>query len=170
MAPSEGAEWWCETPEPRRGRHADAYSLFAAVFTPAQTQHLVTVLLGLVLAPERRTLSGLRGRLAGAGSLSALSRFVSGAPWQAAALAEAWQARFRAQLAPRIQAEHARQRAERPRRRGRPAATRVTAFAIFDDSTIAKHAQGETEARMEGVGRHYSTTAKARLPATTLST
>ena len=133
---------------------------FAAVFTPAQTQHLVTVLLGLVLAPERRTLSGLRGGVAGGGSLSALSRFVSGAPWKAAALAEAWQARFRAQLAPRIQAEHARQRAERPRRRGRPAATRVTAFAIFDDSTIAKHVQGETEARMEGVGRHYSTTAK----------
>jgi DDE superfamily endonuclease len=133
---------------------------FAAVFTPAQGQHLVTVLLGLVLAPERRTLSGLRGKVAGAGSLSALSRFVSGAPWGASELAEAWQARFRAQLAPRIRAEHARQRAARPRRRGRPAATRVIAFAIFDDSTIAKHAQGETAARMEGVGRHYSTTAK----------
>ena len=53
---------------------------FAAVFTPAQAQHLVTVLLGLVLAPERRTLSGLRGKVAGAGSLSALSRFVACAP------------------------------------------------------------------------------------------
>jgi len=132
---------------------------FAAVFSAPQAQHLVTVLLGLVLAPERRTLSGLRGRVVGAGSLSALSRFVAGAPWEAAALAETWQARFRAQLAPRIQAEHARQRAARPRRRGRPAATRVTAFAIFDDSTIAKHAQGQTAGRMEGVGRHYSTTA-----------
>jgi hypothetical protein len=132
---------------------------FAAVFPSAGYLHFVTVLLGLLVAPERRTLSGLRRAVVGAGSLSALSRFCAAAPWSAAALAVAWQARFRDQLAPQIQAEHARQRAGRPRRRGRPTPTRVTVFACFDDSPIEKHTQGRTGRRMAGVGKHYSTLA-----------
>lgn len=132
---------------------------FAGLWTAAGALHFVTVLLGLLAAPERRTLAGLRRCVVGAGSLSALSRFCATAPWSVAALAAAWQARFREQLAPQIQAEHARQRAARPRRRGRPPPTRVTAFAIFDDSPIEKHGQGRTPRRMAGLGRHYSTVA-----------
>lgn len=137
---------------------------FAAAFGPLLTRpqvvHFVTVLLGLLQAPERRTLSGLRRGVAGAKSLSALSRFVATAPWSPAALAAAWQARFRQQLAPQIQAEHARQRAARPRRRGRPRRTQVTAYVSLDDSPIKKHPQGQTGRRMQGVGRHFSTVAK----------
>jgi hypothetical protein len=130
------------------------------VLTRPQLVHFVTVLLGVLQAPERRTLSGLRRRVAGAKSLSALSRFVATAPWDPAAVAATWQARFRQQLAPRIQAEHARQRAARPRRRGRPAAPRVPAYVSLDDSPIKKHPQGKTPRRMRGLGRHFSTIAK----------
>lgn len=143
---------------------SDAVRQFAAafvtVFTAAGQLHFVTVLLGLLAAPERRTLSGLRRCVVGTSSLSALSRFLATAPWSPVALAGAWQARFRAQLAPQISAEHARQRAARPRRRGRPTPTRVTAYAIFDDSAIEKHRQGKSSRRMAGVGRHYSTLAR----------
>ena len=38
---------------------------FGQAFTLPQFQHFVTVLLGLVLAPERRTLTGLLGRVVG---------------------------------------------------------------------------------------------------------
>jgi hypothetical protein len=120
----------------------DALRQYAAAFGPLlsrpQLVHFVTVLLGLLQAPERRTLAGLRRNGAGAKSLSALSRFVATAPWAPAAVAAAWQARFRQQLAPRIQAEHARQRASQPRRRGCPAATRVPAYVSLDDSPIKK--------------------------------
>jgi hypothetical protein len=133
---------------------------FGPVFSRPQVVHFVTVLLGLLQAPERRTLSGLRRGVAGAGSLSALSRFVATAPWSPAALAAAWQVRFRQQLVPQIQAEHARQRAARPRRRGRPVATRVTAYVSLDDSPIKKHPQGKPARRMRGIGRHFSTIAK----------
>jgi hypothetical protein len=137
---------------------------FAAAFGPVlsrpQLLHFVTVLLGLLQTPERRTLSGVRRGVAGAKSLSALSRFVATAPWSPAALAAAWQARFRQQLAPEIPAEHARQRAARPRRRGRPRRTQVTAYVSLDDSPIKKHPQGKTARRMAGVGRHFSTVAK----------
>jgi Transposase DDE domain len=133
---------------------------FGPLFTRPQVVHFVTVLLGLLQAPERRTLSGVRRGVAGARSLSALSRFVAAAPWSPAALAAAWQARFRQQLAPQIQAEHARQRAARARRRGRPRGTRVTAYVSLDDSPIKKHPQGDPGRRMAGVGRHYSTIAK----------
>lgn len=133
---------------------------FVSVFTPAGHVHFVTVLLGLLMAPERRTLSGLRRSVVGTGSLSALSRFLTTAQWSAAALAATWQARFRAQLAPQISAEQARQRAARPRWRGRPRRTQVTAYAIFDDSSIEKHRQGKSSRRMAGIGRHYSTLAK----------
>jgi hypothetical protein len=132
---------------------------FRQSFTWPQFQHFVTVLLGLVLAPERRTLTGLLSRVAGVASLSALSRFFSQAPWFPEKLAQAWLRRFRQQLAPAVQAEHLRQRAQQPGRRGRCKSTQVTAFASFDDTTMAKHLQGETEKRMAGVGQHYSSTA-----------
>jgi hypothetical protein len=88
-------------------------------FTRPQFQHFITVLLGLILAPERRTLSGLRSRVAVAVSLSAFSRFFSQAPWTPGELAQTWLGRFRQQLMPAVQAEHARLRAQQPCSRGR---------------------------------------------------
>lgn len=132
---------------------------FRSSFSKPQFQHLVTVLMGFMLAPERRTLTGLLSRVAHASSLSALSRFFSEAPWLHEQLAQAWLTRFRQQLAPPVQAEHQRQQASRPRKRGCPKKTVVTAFAIFDDTTSAKHVQGEPGKAMKGVGRHYSSSA-----------
>ncbi len=82
---------------------------FRQAFTLPQFQHFVTVLLGLVLAPERRNLAGLLSRVAGSHSLSALSRFFTQAPWSPEKVTEVWLRRFRQQLAPQVQAEHARQ-------------------------------------------------------------
>jgi len=55
---------------------------FCALFSRPQFQHFVTVLLGLITAPERRTLLGFQRCVAGARSLSALSRFLAVAPWE----------------------------------------------------------------------------------------
>ena len=126
----------------------------AAGLSKPQRRHFVTVLLALLLCREPRTLSGLRRQVAGGGSVAALSRFLSEAPWSAEEVAARWRARFDGQVAPLVAAEHARQRAGRPRRRGRPAATAVTGYLIGDDSTVHKP-KGR---KMEGLGRHYSTT------------
>lgn len=132
---------------------------FRGVFSSPQFQHFVTVLLGLVMTPERRSLRGLVSCVAGSGSLSALSRFFTLAPWSAEEVAKGWMDRFGKRLLPQIQAEHARQRAQRPRKRGKPRPSRVTAFVIFDDTTIPKHTQGKGGRRMAAVGKHYSTSA-----------
>ena len=126
----------------------------AACLSKPQRRHFVTVLLALLLCREPRTLSGLRRQVAGGGSVAALSRFLREAPWSAEEVAARWRARFDGQVAPLVAAEHARQRAGRPRRRGRPAATAVTGYLIGDDSTVHKP-KGK---KMEGLGRHYSTT------------
>ncbi len=133
--------------------------VFRSCFSSPQFQHFVTVLLGLVLAPERRNLAGLLSRVAGSRSLSGLSRFFREAPWRPEAVAETWLRRFRQQLAPQVQAEHHRQQASRPRKKGYPKSTQVTAFAIFDDTTMEKHIQGKAGRTMAGVGQHYSSTA-----------
>lgn len=133
---------------------------FRKVFSRPQFEHFVTVLLGLVVAPERRTLLGFQRCVAGARSLSALSRFLAVAPWEPQELAKAWLARFRRQLLPQIQVERERQRSQRHRRPGRPREPRVQAFACFDDSVVSKAVQGKRGRRMAGVGRHYSSTEK----------
>jgi hypothetical protein len=132
---------------------------FREVFTLPQFRHFVTVLLGFTLTPERRTLTGLLSRVAGVHSLSVLSRFLSQAPWSPQNLAHTWLEGFRQQLTPQVQAEHQRQRATQPPQRGRPKDTQVTAFAIFDDTTMGKHIQGKPGRSMAGIGHHYSTTA-----------
>lgn len=78
-------------------------------------QHVVTVLLGLLLCQEGRTLSGLRRQIAGVPSVASLSRFLAQAPWQPTSVAQTWWRRFVEQMEPRVQAERARQRQERPR-------------------------------------------------------
>ncbi|MCL0034626.1 hypothetical protein M1N21_01720 [Dehalococcoidia bacterium] len=62
--------------------------------------------------------------------------------------------RFRGQMAPLVQAEHDRQRAEQPMRRGRPEATVVTGYLSIDDSTHQKP-KGR---KMKRLGLHHSTT------------
>lgn len=128
---------------------------FDACFNAPQRRHFVTVLLALLLCREPRTLTGLRRQVAGGRSVAALSRFLSEAPWSAEEVAVTWRARFAGQVAPLVAAAHARQRRTRPRRRGRPAATRVTGYLIGDDSTMPKP-KGK---KMAGIGRHYATTA-----------
>jgi hypothetical protein len=133
--------------------------IFGTVFTQPQRKYLVTVLLALVQSEDRRTLTGLLRKVLAQFSLAGLSRFLSRAPWSEAALGQLWLTHFRTQLEPVVQAEHQRQQARRSKRRGRPKATSVTGYLIFDDSTHAK-SKGR---KMKGLGRHYSTTEKKQV-------
>ncbi len=122
--------------------------------TPVEVlRHL---LLGLIECEERRTLSGLLPVVGEKVSLSGLSRFLSRWPWSPPAVADVWLVRFQQQMEPLVQTEHARQREERPKRRGRPKATVVTGYLMLDDSVHTKP-KGR---KMGGLGRHYSTTEK----------
>jgi len=132
---------------------------FAACFSKPQYQHFVTVLRGLLLCQEARTLSGLRRQVAGGPSIASLSRFIARAPWDEAAVVRTWLARFQTQVAPQVQAERHRQRQARAPQVGRPKEPLVTGYLIGDDSTLAKP-KGK---KMEGVGYHYSSTADARV-------
>jgi len=132
---------------------------FSRCFSKPPYQHFVTVLLGLLLCQEARTLSGLRRQVAGGPSIASLSRFIACAPWDEEAVVRTWLARFQTQVAPLVQAERERQRHARPRQVGRPKEPLVTGYLIGDDSTLAKP-KGK---KMEGVGHHYSSTADARV-------
>jgi hypothetical protein len=128
---------------------------FRACLSKPQYQHFVTVLLGLLLCQEAHTVTGLLRQVAGGPSLASVSRFLAHAPWQPQDLGQTWLTRFRVQMEPLVQAEQERQRQTRPRRRGRAPEPVVTGYLIGDDSTLAKP-KGK---KMQGVGRHYSTTA-----------
>ncbi len=134
-------------------------SQFAATFRPCfskpQYRYFEIVLLALLLCQEARTLTALLRCVVARASLAGLSRFLSKAPWSPSAVAQTWRRRFDGQVRPLVEAEHARQRAARPPRRGRPAATVVTGYLIGDDSTVEK-VRGT---KMAGLGKHYSTTA-----------
>src|SRR5207302_2000631 len=73
---------------------------FRTCLSKPQYQHVVTVLLGLLLCHEARTLTGLLRQVADGPSLASVSRFLAHAPWQPADLVQLWLARFRAQMAP----------------------------------------------------------------------
>ena len=62
-----------------------------------------------------------------------LSRFPSVGPWSPAEVAPTWQTDFGQEVAEAVQAEHRRQRAERPKRRERPEATVVIGFFPMDN-------------------------------------
>src|SRR5437762_10486401 len=109
---------------------------FREVFSKPQYQHFVTVLLGLMLCEGTRTLSGLLQQIADRPSLAGLSRFLSEAPWEEAAVAESWLRHFREEMEPKVAAELERERQMQPKRRGRPKAPVVTGYLIGDDSTI----------------------------------
>jgi len=131
--------------------------LFRDCFSQPQWQHFVTVLLALMQCEEHRTLSALLRKIAGVGHrVDGLSRFLKEAPWPVELLVTRWGAHYAQTLGPLVVAEHARQRALRPKSPGRPRKTVVTGFLIIDDSTHEKP-KGR---KMEGLGRHYSSTAK----------
>ena len=125
-----------------------------------QYQYFVTVLLGLMECEGRRTLSGLVRQVAAGPSLAGLSRFLSEAPWEAAALAESWLRHFREEMHPCVAADLQRQRQEQVKRRGRPKQPVVTGYVIGDDSTMHKP-KGK---KMQGLGQHHSTTEGKRIP------
>src|SRR5262245_1255554 len=127
---------------------------FRTHFSLPQYRYFVIVLLALMLCHEPRTLTALLRCVAISSSLSGLSRFLAKAPWQPHDLADIWRERFDAQVRPRVVAAHARQRAARQRRVGRPKTPVVTGYLIGDDSTMHK-LRGK---KMAGLGKHYSTT------------
>jgi len=133
---------------------------FSEQLSKPQYQHFVTVLLGLMLCESRRTLSGLVRRIANGPSLAGLSRFLSEAPWETAALVERWLRHFREMMQPQVAAEQQRQRQGQAKHRGRPKQPVVTGYLIGDDSTMHKP-KGK---KMEGLGLHHSTTQDKRLP------
>ena len=132
---------------------------FREGFSKPQYQHFVTVLLGLMLCEGTRTLSGLLQQIADSPSLAGLSRFLSEAPWEEAAVVESWLRHFREEMQPKVAAELQREHQMQPKRRGRPKAPIVTGYLIGDDSTIEKR-KGK---KMEGLGRHHSTTQDKRV-------
>jgi DDE superfamily endonuclease len=132
---------------------------FAEQFSKPQYQYFVTVLLGLMECEGRRTLSGLLREVGEPASLAGLSRFLSEAPWHEKELVDQWLTHFRQEMEPQVEAEQQRQRGQRPKRRGRPKQPLVTGDVIGDDSTMHKP-KGK---KMEGLGKHHSTTQDKRL-------
>jgi hypothetical protein len=133
--------------------------VIGAQMSKPQKKYLVTVLLGLMLCEGTRTLVGLMRQIADAPSLSGLSRFLSVAPWQAGTMVAQWRARFAHQMQPLIAQEQKRQRANRPKRRGRPTQPLVTGYLIGDDSTMLKR-KGK---KMAALGHHHSSTENKRV-------
>jgi hypothetical protein len=127
---------------------------FRSCFTRRQWRYFVIVLLALIECEERRTMTGLLRTIGERVSLSGLSRFLNKWPWSPDKLANAWCQRFRQRMAPLVQTEHQRLKAERPKCVGRPKATVVTGYLVFDDSVHVKP-KGR---KMGGQGRHYSST------------
>jgi hypothetical protein len=125
---------------------------FHSCFSKRQWKYFVIVLLGLVECEERKTLSGLRRWVAERISLSGLSRFMSKWPWSTESVAQTWMARFRQRQKKLVQNEHECQKADLPKSVGRPKATVVTGYLIFDDSVHAKP-KGR---KMAGLGQHFS--------------
>lgn len=133
---------------------------FRPVFTRPQWKYFVIVLLGLLHCDGARTLSGLLRQVAVTATLSGLSRFLGRSPWSEELLLSTCQAHFYAVVAPLVHQTHAYLRTQQWRRRGRRPATVVTGYLIVDDSTHVKR----YAAKMEGLGRHYSTTDRAPQP------
>jgi hypothetical protein len=128
--------------------------IFRSCFSKRQWKYFVIVLLGLIECEERKTLSGLLRVIGERVSLSGLSRFLNKWKWSPAKVAQSWLLHFRHRMEPLVDCEHARLKAEQPKRIGRPKQTVVTGFLIFDDSVHHKP-KGQ---KMGGLGYHYSNT------------
>jgi hypothetical protein len=128
--------------------------IFQPCFRKRQWKYFVTVLLGLIECEERKTMSSILRVIGEHISLSGLSRFLNKWPWSPEKVAQTWLNHFRERIAPMVQAEHDRLRAEKPKSIGRPKATVVTGYLIIDDSVHTKP-KGK---KMGGLGTHYSNT------------
>jgi Transposase DDE domain len=137
-------------------RLAQYLRLFSEVFSLPQWKYFVTVLLGLLHCDERHTLSALLRQVVVKVTIFGLCHFLRRSNWSVEALTRVRQRYFYAQIAPRVAAAHAKQRAQRPVQVGRPKSTLVTGYLIMDDSTNAK----PWAERQEGLGQHYSSTEK----------
>ena len=133
---------------------------FRTCFRKRQWKYFVTVLLGLIECEERRTMTGLLRVVGERVSLSGFSRFLNKWPWSPAQVAQTWLQRFRQRMEPAVQTEHQRLKEERPKSVGRPKATVVTGYLIYDDSVHAK-LKGR---KMGGLGRHFSSTERCVVP------
>jgi hypothetical protein len=129
---------------------------FRSCFSKPQYKYFVTILLGLLLCQSGFTLTGILRQVSQDVTLSGTSRFLSQAPWSTTDVCGQWQTTFQAEMIPMVQAEHARQRARWPKRRGRPRKTVVTGYLIGDDSVMQKR----RSKKMGGAGRHFSSTAE----------
>lgn len=127
---------------------------FRTCFSKRQWKYFVTVLLGLIECEERKTMTGILRVVGEHISLSGLSRFLSKWPWSPAEVTQVWLGCFRQRMTELVQVEHDRLEAERPQAIGRPKATVVTGYLIFDDSVHSKP-KGR---KMGGLGQHYSNT------------
>jgi len=127
---------------------------FRPCFSKRQWKYFVTVLLGLIECEERKTMTGILRVVGERISLSGLSRFLSKWPWSPTEVAQTWLRRFRQRLELLVQSEHQRLRAARRKCVGRPQATVVTGYLIFDDSVHTKP-KGR---KMGGLGQHFSNT------------
>jgi hypothetical protein len=128
--------------------------IFRPCFSKRQWKYFVTVLLGLIECEERKTMTAILRVVGEQISLSGFSRFMSKWPWSEEEVVQTWSHRFRQRLEPQVQAEHKRLKSERSKSVGRPKATVVTGYVIFDDSVHTKP-KGR---KMGGLGRHYSNT------------
>jgi hypothetical protein len=125
---------------------------FRPCFSKRQWKYFVTILLGLAECEERKTMTGMKRCVAESVSLSGLSRFMSKWSWSAEEVAQTWMKRFREKQEGLVQAEHERLKGKQPKSIGRPKATVVTGYLIFDDSVHAKP-KGR---KMGGLGQHFS--------------
>jgi hypothetical protein len=133
---------------------------FRAVIRPAQWRYFETVLMGLIHCQASRTLSGMLRPLAVFVTVWQLSRFLVSPRWSTLKLAQARYTSFCAEVQPLVAAAHASQHVKRSGKQGRPKATVVTGYLIFDDSThVKRYAQ-----TMGGLGRHYSSADQRPMP------
>lgn len=128
---------------------------FRNCFSKPQYKYFVTILLGLLLCQSSHTLSGILRQVTAQATLSGVSRSLSQAPWSIQDVCRQGQTAFHAEMIQVVQAEHARQRRQRPKQRGRPRQTVVAGYLIGDDSVMAKR-RGR---KMGALGRHFSSTA-----------
>jgi SRSO17 transposase len=134
---------------------------FRPLFSSPQFQHFVTVLMALVLGEGGHTLSHLRRAVAGKKSLSSLSRFFAKAPWDHRLVIQYNFSRFYREIQPNIDEERqsAHRELKKQKRRGKCPVPPVTGYLIGDDSTMYK----PRGVKMQGIGRHHSTTYKKRV-------
>jgi hypothetical protein len=129
---------------------------FQALFSCPQYEHFVTVLMGQLLGEAGHTLSHLHRAVSGKKSLSSLSRFLSGSPWDYRSIIQHNFARFCREMQPKINEERQNMVDElkKQKRRGKRSVPFVTGYLIGDDSTMYKP-KGR---KMQGIGKHHSTT------------